>query len=165
MTPMTQLKNNLDYFKLLIGTDFEEINLNKSAPKSFTPNWCGEYGDTIEHKGVQSDFLKIFKVQFNAEDTYSIAFRFNYIDVAEPSIEVSIKVGGEKYFIVASEPMNVSAFKDKLNCVNKMLQTEDSIAYDEVIDIVILEFIPSYKEKIDYAQKVNSGKKRIRQIK
>lgn len=73
MNPMKELKSEFDLFKTFLNNDFKEINLNKSAPKvvqlQMVPDYwlCNHPSDykVIEKKGVQSDFIKIFKIKLD----------------------------------------------------------------------------------------------------
>lgn len=143
MTPMTQLKNNLETFAALLGSSFKELTLNKSAPKDYVSFWCG---DRTEHydKGVRSDFIRIFEVKFNKEDSYSMAFSFSYIDLPkdEQTVQFSLKTGGRNDSTVSSDTMTVNEFKTHLNSLNKAMKEKAPLAYNESIEIVCAEFVP-----------------------
>lgn len=166
MTPMSRLKNNLDLFTSLIGDKFEQLQLNKAQPQQFaTGGGYAEPEDLIvyEKKGVKADFVKIFRVQFNKENTYSFGFSFMYenLSLEEQNVTFSIKVGSENpnKFMVHSEKFNIETFKNKLNELNKELSQYEDIAYHQVIDIVANKFIDNLGHNINYAQKLNPAKK------
>ena len=161
---MTQLKNNLETFSALLGPAFTELTLNKSSPKDYVSFWCG---DRFEHhdKGVKSDFIRIFEVKFNKEDSYSMAFSFSYIDLPKEkqTIQFSIKTGGRNDSTVVSDPILVEEFKTRLNALNKTMKEKAHLAYNEAIEVVCAEFVPNYTLG-KLPQKSNSGKRRRKTI-
>jgi hypothetical protein len=164
MTPMTQLKNNLETFAALLGPAFTELALNKSAPKDHFSFWCGEKSEHHD-KGVKSDFIRIFEVKFNKEDSYSMAFSFSYIDLPKESqtVQFSIKTGGRNDSTISCDPIPVDEFKTRLNGLNKTMKEKAPLAYNEAIEIVCAEFIPNYTLG-NLPQKSKPGKKRRKTI-
>ena len=132
MTPMQILKNNFLSFSQKLEK-FEEVNLNKSQPKD---NWIQNVDDeysisfpdeetNFSHytkKGVKSDFIKIFKTKTKKEKC-SIAFHFKYLNITESKIQCSIKTGDDFHI---TDDMNINEFKEKLNQLTKILDTEDT---------------------------------------
>lgn len=131
MTPMQILKNNFSTLRQKLDK-FEEINLNKSRPKDI---WIQHADDEyvlyrpeeetnfthITHKGVKSDFIKLFKAKTKT-DKYSIAFHFHYLDTDTPTIECSLKQG-EHFHI--TEPLSINEMKAKINQLNAQLESND----------------------------------------
>lgn len=153
MTPMTKLKNNLDTFKSLAGSQFKEVNLNKSSPKEHYQSWCGDV-TFHESVGVMNDFLKLFNIKFNKDNYYGIAFIFDYIDLPENEhkVQYSIKIKEKDYpkeYFITSEKMEVNEFKDKLNQVNKNLKALSNPTYSEVMDTLHDVFIPDFIERVN----------------
>jgi hypothetical protein len=152
MTPMKKLTNNIETFKSLIGSDFKEVNLNKSSPKEFYTSWCGEITHH-EHVGVMNDFVKLFCIKFNKDSYYNMAFVFDYIDLpdSEHKISYSIKIKEKDYpkdYIIATEKMTVTEFKESLNLVNKKLTELDNSNHEKILKIVNESFIPNFNEKV-----------------
>lgn len=164
MTPMTKLKNNIDLFKSLIGSKFNEVNLNKSAPKDFYTDWCGEVTHH-HHTGVVNDFVKLFSIKFNKDHYYNMAFVFDYMDLPETEhkIQYSIKVKEKDFpkdYIVSTEKMSVNDFKEKLNEINKKLKDMEAPKYNEVINVLNDHFMPNFKEKVNEAKYTDFQKRR-----
>lgn len=164
MTPMSRLKNNLDLFSQLLNPIFKEVNLNKSAPKSFTTEFCGEYTTDI-NRGVENDFVKLFKT--SDKDKYIMAFVFDYIDLpeAEQKIHYSIKVDQptSKFdYIITTDKMTVNEFKEKLNSVNSILKDTQFLDYDKVIKIVTNEFIPDFTAKAQSIGHIKSKRNKMK---
>ena len=156
MTPMARIKNNIDVFKSLIGNQFNEVNLNKSAPKEYYENWCGE---VIHHNnpGVMNDFLKLFTIEFSNGNIYGIAFIFDYIDLpqSEHKIQYSIKIKDQKHpkeTIINSDKMSINDFKDKLNEVNTKLKEKSNPTHMEVITTLNNIYISDFDEKVKAAK-------------
>lgn len=80
MTPMEKLKPQFKELKNFLGFYFKELNLNKSEYKV---NIIGNCEETIAYtnKGVKSDFIRLYTLSQNKENTYTIAFSFNYLDL------------------------------------------------------------------------------------
>lgn len=165
MTPMLRLKNIFETFQTLIGNGFKEAHLNKSSPK---PAWVvGDFQGqeaSWSTKGVESDFLKFFKVKFNADDYYSIGFRFYYIDIPEDEqkIQFSLKSGFKKDKLLNSKEFSVAEFKEIMKKVNNDLKTEENLSYYDVVDIICSQFIPEHINTIRKVHKNKSGRKTIR---
>lgn len=116
MTPMKRLNFNIKTLKQNVENVFKDFTLNKSAPKLYF-EWGGEQ---IETKGVQSDFVNVFKSLAN---NMSFAISYSYIDlpVEEHKISVSIKTTDNNNDIQNSLPMSIEEFKAKINYLNKDL--------------------------------------------
>lgn len=155
MTPMQSLKNQFDEFKLIVKNNgFEELNLNKSEPKTTTSSFCGE--TTVhENKGVKNDFIKLFKIKFNKENAYSIGFAFKYLELKEQEykIAVSLKKGEDQYF--ASKDLSLQEFKEIFNNVLKNCKEKQDLNYEKIIQLVTNDF-----ELLAQTSKKKIGKKR-----
>lgn len=116
MTPMKRLNFNIKTLKQNVENVFKDFTLNKSAPKLYF-EWGGEQ---IETKGVQSDFVNVFKSLAN---NMSFAISYSYIDlpVEEHKITVSLKTTDNNNDIQNSLPMSIEEFKAKINYLNKDL--------------------------------------------
>lgn len=142
MTPMQKLKPQFDEFKNLLGSNVKEINLNKSEYKETYTGFCGEREQHID-KGVKSDFVRLYRLQNNKEDTYTLGFSFNYLDKKEEEflINFSCSVGlKEKHFSKKIE-MNVNECREKLNIINGILKVMENINDMEILDIVQNEML------------------------
>lgn len=153
---MTKIKNNLDTFKSLIGNEFNEVNLNKSNPHEYYDSWCG---DVTHHKsaGVMNDFLKLFTINIDKDNSYGFAFIFDYIDLQEvyQKVQYSIKIkekvkekNSPREYFITSQKMEVSEFKDKLNQVNKELKKLSNPNYQEIINTLHNSFIPDFDNQV-----------------
>lgn len=152
---MQSLKNQFDEFKNLVKENgFEEINLNKSAPKTTTSSFCGER--TIhENKGVQNDFIKLFKIKFNKENAYSIGFAFKYLELKEEDykIMVSLKKGEDQFFV--SKDYSLQEFKDIFNALLKEYKEKQDVNYEKIIASITNQFV-----LLPITNKKKIGKKR-----
>ncbi len=149
MTPMQILKPQFDEFKSLIK-GFKELSLNKSEPKVFVSQFCGDR-TVHENRGVQADFIKLFKMKYNKEDSFSIGFEFKYIGLSDSDsrINVSIKNGEESYFL--SDYLSIDQFKEKFIFLINELKQSKGLDTQKIIDVVTNGFnlIPSQaKNKI-----------------
>lgn len=133
MTPMQILKNNLNTLSQKLES-FQEINLNKAKAKEvWVQNMDDEYilsfpdepGNMSYYskKEVKSDFIKIFKAK-TKKQKYSIAFHFEYLVVADPFVQCSIKEG-DAFSI--TEKMSLADFKEKLNQLNDRIVSNDVV--------------------------------------
>lgn len=137
-TPMAQLKGLMaELSDLLARHGIKEVNLNKSAPKSFTPFNQGEpSGVTFVNKGVASDFIRLHQFSLSAEQTYAFGLKFSYLDESAPaSVTLSLKIGksGTEYSrIIAGETLSVEDAKTALRNTVRFLRTlsEDTSALD-----------------------------------
>lgn len=138
MTPMNKLKPQIDKLKTLIGSDFTELNLNKSAPKEGI-----DYGYSVEYAktGVVSDFIKMIKIK-NKEDLYSLGFVFDYINLTEEDqkISYSLKIetpknkSGDFY---NSKKLSIEEFKERIISINKEIeQMEQPKQVMDIINII-----------------------------
>lgn len=122
-TPMQALKNQFDAFKKMLPVQFQETALNKSEDYTHHSYWCGEI-NTVEIKGVKSDFIKTFKVKFNDVDSYSIGFSFKYLDLpeADHKIRVTLKIGNTDAMYYKSEDFDVEKFRTMFNASMEKVQ-------------------------------------------
>lgn len=141
-TPMQKLKNQFDKFKSIVTTQgFQELNLNKSEPKMFVGRCCDE-STFFEDKGVKNDFVKIFKIKFNAEKFYNVGFTFNYLEVPE-NIVVSLKLSNG---YLKSKEYSVEEFKNLfLNVLADIKETN----YERTVEIIknSFELLPTQDMK------------------
>ena len=156
MTPMQKLKPQFDTFKSLLGSNVKEINLNKSEYKETYTGFCGEREQHID-KGVKSDFVRLYRVQHNKEDTYTVGFSFNYLDREEKDFKINFSCSlglSEKVFSKKVE-MTVDECRDKLNKINSILNVMENINDVEILT-VIQEEILGY----DFINTAKTNKKR-----
>lgn len=135
---MQMLKNNFDEFKGLMP-EFKELTLNKSEPKFFVSDFCGEH-EVHENRGVKSDFIKIFKVKYNKENQRSIGFEFKYLNLNEEDfkVKVSIKEGEENLFF--GEFLTVEEFKKKFVKVISEMKSSEGLNDKDVVAKFKTEF-------------------------
>lgn len=133
-TPMATLKGHFLNFEENIAHLIEtkaiaRVELNKSQPH-YSP-----YGDSS--KGVASDFIRIYQDKTNVvgqkksnnefgykrNEYNSFAFVFNYMEVEEPYITVTLKIDGNDY--MSSHAYSVEQMKNSMSSFNKYLKTID----------------------------------------
>lgn len=156
MTPMEKLKPQLEMLKLILGSKFEEINLNKSSYKEEYVGFCGEKTQYI-NKGVRSDFIRLYRAQFNNEQTYTLGFSFIYIDTEQSKQKVvfSSSVGKEQKSFSPKKEMSIEECRESLkNIVHKI---DQNMTFDDKIRIVQEEFLG-----INYQLNAVSKKKKIK---
>lgn len=166
MTPMKRLSNGMNQFRENVEKFFNEVTLNKSAPK-YNPYAYRDDKDDYS-KGVKNDFVMIF----NAKDLQiSFAINFNYKDnndnilpIEEQKIDVNIKKSKNKESIVNCGSMTINEFKLKLNEINKLLRDESSKNINEV---TILEKVSEvfFKESYDLRGEIEKEIKNIENVK
>lgn len=158
MTPMEKLKPQFDELKSLLGDTYKEINLNKSSYKEEYVGFCGETTQYI-NKGVKSDFIRLYRAQFNKEDTYTLGFSFNYINVESDKqvVTFSSSIGKEEKRFSSKKEMFIEEARDSLkNIINQLKQLEQPTANDK-FKAVQEEFLGK-----DYQIKTQIKKKKIR---
>lgn len=131
-TPMSVLKAHFNNFEEIIS-DFidtkamNKLELNKSRPHH------NPYGESS--RGVSSDFIRIYQDKTNVvgkkkanDDFYSdrneynsFAFVFNYMEVDEPYIVITVKIDGKDY--TSSHAYSVEQMKERMSSFNKYLKT------------------------------------------
>lgn len=145
---MQKLKPQFDLFKSHLPSSFKELSLNKSEPSSYTKRMFGEVIHS-ENVGVKSDFIKTFKVKFNAEETYSIGFSFEFLDKdeSEHKVTVSIKIGTKEPMFFTSKELSISEFKDSFIILNNNLLNDKSMKCLNVVELVknVFDLKPSFK--------------------
>lgn len=158
MTPMQKLKSQFDEFKVYLGTSFKEIVLNKSEHKEYYSNFCGEITEHI-NKGVKSDFVRLYRLQYNKEDTTTLGFSFSYLDLEEKDYKVSFTLSVGKDIKVFSKKleMTIEECKTHLNSINTILKVSENSSNEEIVEVVKEEFLGP-----DYSLKVQSKKKKIK---
>jgi hypothetical protein len=179
MTPMAYLKEHFEILKSIIGK--KPVELNKSSPK--THYHCYE---TIESKGVHSDFIRIYQIS----KTQSFAFAFNGLEGKDGTITALWKIEGnsntsdvykEKIFkfeefksklkmfnqtlsiLKKSKALNIESQKETFNTVfdiaNSMKDKE--ILLKECLTEIKNEIKSKLKKDTDKLQKVSSEKSRL----
>jgi hypothetical protein len=150
MTPMQIFKNQFDIFKKLLPSSFQELALNKSEDSTYISHWCG---DRIEYfkKGVRSDFIKTFKLQFNDVNSYSIGFSFHYLNIPkeEQTIQISLKKGNKSPLFFKSEQLPLEKFKELFSSLLIQMQSLEDKNYQSIIHMIENHFhlSPSYPPK------------------
>lgn len=142
MTPMEKLKPQLEDLKLYLGTKFEEINLNKASYKEEYIGYCGEKTQYI-NKGVRSDFIRLYRAQFNKEQTYTLGFSFIYIDTEDTKQKVifSSSVGKEQKIFSPKKEMSIEECRSGLKNIIQQLKNTENVNFDDKIRIVQEEFL------------------------
>lgn len=151
ITPMARYKSCLDLLKTLIGSVYKSVPLNRAKPKYHPFMYASG-----KSKGVESDFILIFKPR-HAKGIYAtFGFSFDYIGKApeDHTIIASIKPQNmnpsrASYDRTASEdkerhdlnkqmisslPIPASVFNEQLKALNKLIAQQK-----EVTEVKILE--------------------------
>lgn len=158
MTPMQKLKSQFDEFKVYLGPSFKEVGLNKSEYKEYYTGYCGEKTEHI-NKGVKSDFVRLYRLQYNKEDTTTIGFSFNYLDLEDKKhkISFSLSLGKENKIFSKKIEMTTEECRIHLNNINNILKVSENCSNEEIIDIIKEEFLGQ-----NYFLKIESKKKKIK---
>lgn len=119
ITPMKRLSTGINQFRNQVKSYFNEVNLNKSAPKYNPHAWRD--GDSSYSKGVENDFIMIFSAR-GIEPSFAISFTYINLPVEQQKVEVTIKKGKNNDSIVTSGEMTLEDFRVKLNEINKAFQ-------------------------------------------
>lgn len=139
MTPMKRYKTGIDIFRNSISYLVNEINLNKSEPKSIP--WVFSRDDKTSTKGVENDFVLIFQDKKNKD--LSIAFTFTYIDknIEEQTVAGSFKYGYREGELKIGPEMNLHEFKTSLNEFNKKLPTIKNLTFEKIVEEFNNQFV------------------------
>ena len=158
MTPMQKLKPQFEEFKELLGVSFNEINLNKSDYKVDYSGFCGERQEHV-NKGVKSDFIRLYRLQLNKENTYTFAFSYEYMNMQEDkhTIVFSYSVGKDEKNFSPKLEMSIEECRQHLKNINDILKIMANSSNEEIMKILREEFLG-----IDYQIKPQSKKKKIK---
>lgn len=154
ITPMKRLSVGLNFFKNNIDLYFKEVNLNKSAPKY---NPYPDQGIDSTSKGVENDFITIFKSKYH--EHLSFAISYTYIDkpLEEQIVEVSIKQGKDNKKIRNSFPLSLEDFRLKLNKINAQFKDE-KITTEVILDKVSSIFLD---KELDFQKEFSKNAKNL----
>lgn len=121
ITPMKQLKGNVENFKNETKELFNFLALNKVEPK-YNPL------EQKYSKGVDSDFILLLNPKNRGlKNAFSGAFVFTYLDQSKPvTIQAQLKTSTENDSIIGSEELSVEEFKIRINNLNKELKNRNS---------------------------------------
>lgn len=125
MTPMKRYKTTIDNFRDIVRNvdGVREINLNKSESKNIP--WPFQQNGKSESKGVESDFIMFFKKSSDSNDvSFGLAFNYIGLPTEEHNVTATIKNATAKGGIVASVPMKIEEFKDKMKIFIKTMNLE-----------------------------------------
>lgn len=152
MTPMKRYKTGIDNFRNSISYLVNEINLNKSEPKSIP--WVFAKDDKTSTKGVENDFVLIFQDKNNRD--LSIAFTFNYIgkNVDEQTVAGSFKYGNNEGELKMGSSMNLEEFKSSLNSFNKKIPTIKNLTFEKVVEEFNNQFV---KQEFNLSKELNQA--------
>lgn len=110
-TPMKKLKNSFLNFEKVTMLPNSPTILHGREEKSGRSYYSGD------KKAINTDFIKLYRLNNNSFSYKTLAFNIDYIDIKEPIFTVSIKLQDET--IISSKPMDYETFKSKLNLFNK----------------------------------------------
>lgn len=146
-TPMQQVKGHINNFKDITKGMLKEVKLNRSASK-YNPHG-GDHGYGAQSKGVESDFIIIFRSSDDkVRRDYSgvgatFSFVFDYIDkpINDHKIAFSVKAdGNDNESIIMSDFMTVDTFKSSIKNINNKLKDSidknGSISYSDIINVI-----------------------------
>ena len=132
-TPMKILKDTFEDLHQIIGAPVE---LNKSAPKThYGRNW-----ETTTTKGVESDFIRIYKTN---SDNKSFSFSFDNLDGKKGTITVVFKEVLKDTDKFTSNTFNFDNFKTRLKTfiqTLKILQNTKSLNTESMKETVFAVF-------------------------
>jgi hypothetical protein len=112
LTPMKRYAHQLQEFRHYLPSGFKEVQLNKKAEK-----YAYAAGESYHDKGVENDFVMIFKTPFN-DISFAFAFSFQDLPLDKQHVFASIKKGKDNSSIQNSMPLTILEFKEKINTFN-----------------------------------------------
>ena len=154
LTPMKRYKTGLDILKSHL-TEFYQVTLNHAESK-YIP-YAFQKGDKSETKGVESDFILIFK---DNEKTISFAFAFDYIarTPEQQTVLATIKTGKDNDSIRSGAPMDMETFRETLNSFNKNLASLKERSVSNVINSFSTLFL---KEEFNITAQIKQADKAV----
>lgn len=132
MQPNKKFKNQFDTINILLSKlNFKSMNLNKKDySETYTQN------NIFVNKGVRSDFIKLYRLQYNNENTYTIGFGFSKDNDNNWNTNITISKGlKEKSFIVDFQTEN-QGLNHILNSFITKLESNTSNNPVDVISIL-----------------------------
>lgn len=184
MTPSKRLQNHFKKLTNLLKPLYSKCNLNATKPKHNPYGGDDGWGSTSQ--GVKSDLIYIYNPvisYFDGNPTHNFAFVFTYEGKEE--LEQTIRFQMKKYHrrkycesddakearlkvndsILDSEEFSVDEFKEKMNTLNSILESES--LKDKLTEIFILDTLKAvfFEENIDILQEKNKAKKAIYETK
>lgn len=156
MTPMQRYKTAINTFRENIaGHVGRELTLNKSESKSL-PWMAQTRTGKSETKGVESDFIIIFRDKSNYD--FSFALTFTYIDKPEneQTVAGTIKYGDDEKEFRNGKPLKMEEFRVALNELNKVLANQKNKSFDSILNSFAQAFLKeefSLKSEVDRAAK------------
>lgn len=159
LTPMSRYKTGLATLRYKMSAYSDELLLNKAQSKSI-PYPFDRYGKGST-KGVESDFILIFKDKQNKE--VSFALIFDYIDKTPDQQMVfgSIKFGVNDGELKTGAPMNLDTFKNTLNAFNKDIQNMKDKSFDKLMTAFSVAFM---KEEFNLKEELNTATSSVTQF-
>lgn len=154
ITPMTRLSVGLKFFKDNVDLYFKEVNLNKSSPKY---NPYPDEGKDSRSKGVENDFITIFKSKYHENLSFAIAYTYMNKPLEEQTVEVSIKQGKDNKNIRNSFPLSLEDFRLKLNQINAEFKNE-KITTEVILDKVSSIFL---EKELDFQKEFAKNAKNL----
>lgn len=121
ITPMKQLKGNIEIFKNETKDLFNFLPLNRAEPK-YNPL------HQKDSKGVDCDFILLMNpINKEKKNSFSGAFVFTYLDETKPAtVKAQVKTGPENDSIISSVEMSLEEFRKSINAVNKAIKASNS---------------------------------------
>ena len=95
------------------------------------------------NKGVKSDFIRLYNLQLNKENTYTLSFSFDYLDLNETKNKIyfSCSLGKEEKLFSEKIEMNVEQCRDHLKSINSILKVSENCSYDEILETIQKEIL------------------------
>lgn len=139
VTPMRQLKGNIEIFKNETKELFNFFPLNRSEPK-YNPL------HQKDSKGVDCDFILLINpINREKKNSFSGAFVFTYLDETKPAtVKAQVKTGPENDSILSSVEMSIEDFKKGINAVNKAIKATNAngkIGMHELFNLLTSTFV------------------------
>lgn len=180
-TPMSRVKDSINTFEKLLSPAFKGYRLQKKEAK-YDP-YGGYHGFGGESKGVESDFIYIFKSTYGAEDLVpSIAIVVDYIDrdLEQSQFTMTKQMVVRDHYrryhsskelnngeIIHGATFTLEEFKSQMRILNKKLKTlfdgesvEPHLKWEAILHIWDENFFNQPELVID-KEKVEEGLKEV----
>lgn len=152
LTPMSRYKTGMTTLRHQMSAYSEELRLNKAQSKSI-PYPFDRYGK-VSTKGVESDFIMIFKDKQNKEVSFALIFDYINKTADQQMVFGSIKFGVNDGEIKTGAPMNLETFKNTLNEFNKTIGNMKNKTFEKIMTAFSVAFM---KEEFNLKEELTTA--------
>ncbi len=155
-TPMQKLKRQMEILESFLMEGFKIKELNKTLPKKSDVeihHIDGTWG-SINTKGVESDYLKIYDLNMNGTKQLSFALAFTFLNIDENKQKVALSFKDKTGKVVEGRAYNFLEFKEKLSFILDKIEIQTTMPdynrnppQEKLMQELCDNFFPSNKAK------------------